>query len=65
MGFSTRGIFGMRLILGLKCHAAAKSLRASPLNWALCARRQNDQSVLIRLGRYANDRFPRSNRENV
>ncbi|EDM61261.1 conserved hypothetical protein [Vibrio parahaemolyticus AQ3810] len=35
MGFSTRGIFGMRLISVLKCHAAAWSLRASPLNWAL------------------------------
>ena len=34
-GFSTRGIFGMRLILVLKCHAEAWSLRASPLNWAL------------------------------
>ncbi len=26
----------MRLILVLKCHAAALVLRASPLNWALC-----------------------------
>ncbi len=27
----------MRLILVLKCHAAALVLRASPLNWALYA----------------------------
>ncbi|WP_343287121.1 hypothetical protein [Vibrio diabolicus] len=41
MGFSTRGIFGMRLILVLKCHAGALVLRASPLNWALVANEEN------------------------
>ncbi len=44
---------------------AASVLRRSHLNRALCARRKNDQSVLIRLGRYTNDRFPRSNREGA
>ncbi len=37
MGFSTRGIFDMRLISVLKCHAVTLVLRASPLNWALGA----------------------------
>ncbi len=35
MGFSTRGIFDMRVIPVLKCHAVTSVLRASPLNWAL------------------------------
>ncbi|PNM76856.1 hypothetical protein AL550_013685 [Vibrio parahaemolyticus] len=51
-----------RLAVSLRSSIAK---RRSHLNAALCARRQNEQSVLIRLGRHANDRFPRSNRENV
>uniref|UniRef100_UPI0039850979 hypothetical protein n=1 Tax=Vibrio parahaemolyticus TaxID=670 RepID=UPI0039850979 len=47
---SSRGIqhawhFWYAVVLVLKCNAAARSLRASPLNWALTGKEKNGSSA--------------------